>query len=137
MRQRAWVVALLVVAMAVGCKRTPEGDKVAQDTRQVVKSAGEYVHAQYVAAGQVALADMQKRIDELSVSAASAGDVVKADAQVKLQQLRLEGTRMRAEFDDLKNATDANWEAAKAAFEKSQADLNERILHARDWLSAR
>jgi len=89
----------------------------------------------FVASASADLDTLDQKIKELSDKAATASDSVKADAQVKLQELREKRSALNQKLDAVKNATEADWNDAKTAFQNSYDDVKSSLKQAWQWLN--
>ncbi len=109
-----------------------------ENAKEVAQSAVDYTYDKKDAFAAKASADLEsldQNIKELSDKAANASDNIKADAQVKLQELREKREALGKKMDDVKNATEANWNDAKAAFVQSYDDVKASFKAAWQWLT--
>jgi hypothetical protein len=89
----------------------------------------------FVAGASADLDALDQKINELSDKAATASDSVKADAQVKLQELRDKRAVLDQKLDAVKNATEADWNDTKTAFQNSYDDVESSLKQAWQWLN--
>jgi phosphopentomutase len=108
-----------------------------ENMKQSVQSAVDYTFDKKDAFAAKASADLDaldQNIKDLGDKAATGTDSVKADAQVKLQELRDKRTALQQKMDEVKNATAANWDEAKAGFQQSYDDMKAATKSAWEWL---
>ena len=108
------------------------------NAKEAVQSAVDYTFDKKDAFAAKANADLEsldQNIKELSDKAANASDSIKADAQIKLQELREKRAALGKKMDDVKNATEANWNDAKTAFVQSYDDVKASFKAAWQWLT--
>jgi len=97
-----------------------------------------YTYAQkdaFVAQAQSDLSAMDQKITELSDKAANASESVKADAQTKIQDLRDKRADLDQKLASVKNASEDQWDDAKAGFQQSYDDVKNSLQQAWDWLT--
>jgi hypothetical protein len=88
----------------------------------------------FVAGATNDIAVLDLRIQALADQVATASDSVKADAQVKLQELRAKRAVLDQKLTDLKNSTEANWDDVKTGFQTSYDDTKSSVKTAWQWL---
>jgi len=109
-----------------------------ENAKEAVQAAVDYTYDKKEAFTAKASADLEsldQNIKDLADKAANASDSIKADAQVKLQELREKREALGKKMDDLKNATEANWNDAKTAFSQSYDDVKAAFKSAWQWLT--
>jgi hypothetical protein len=109
-----------------------------ETTKESVQSAVDYTYDQKDAFTAKASADLDaldQKIKELGDKVATGTDSVKADAQVKLQDLRDKRAVLQQKMDDVKNSTAANWNDVKAGFQQSYDDTKSAVKAAWQWLN--
>lgn len=108
-----------------------------QDIKESLSSAWDYTYDKkdaFVADATNDLSALDQKIQSLSDKAATASDNVKADAQVKLQELRAKRAVLDQKLTDVKNSTEANWNDVKAGFQASYEDAKTSVKQAWQWL---
>ena len=98
--------------------------------KESLQSATDYTYDKkddFVAGASADVAVVDQKIKELSDKAASASDSVKASAQAKLQELNVKRDVLGKQLDDVKSATEANWNDMKAGFKSSYADVKDSL----------
>jgi hypothetical protein len=80
---------------------------------------------------------LDQKIGVLSDKVASISDSSKADAQAKLQDLQSQRAALDKKLDDVKNATQADWNDAKTAFENSYNDTKNSLKQTWQWLNGK
>jgi hypothetical protein len=106
--------------------------------KESMQSAVDYTYGKkdaFVANANTELSELDQKMKELSDKAATASDSVKADAQTKLQELRDKRAALDKKFDDVKNATEANWNDVKAGFQNAYDNTKESLKQAWQWLT--
>jgi len=106
-----------------------------KDSMQTTKDYTYDKKEAFVASASADLDALDQKIKELSDKAATAGDSVKAAAQVKLQGLRDKRAVLNPKLDAVKNATEADWNDAKTAFQDSYADVKNSLKQTWQWLN--
>ena len=71
--------------------------------------------------------DLDQRASNLSNHLASASDNTKAELQQTLDEIQVKRAELGRKLDDIKNASQDNWNDAKAAFAKSYHDLKAEL----------
>lgn len=103
------------------------------DFKESLQSAVDYTYDKkddFVAGASADVAAVDEKITELSDKAASATDSVKASAQPKLQALNAKRIELGKKLDDVKNATEADWNDVKAGFKSSYDDVKTSLKQA-------
>jgi hypothetical protein len=90
---------------------------------------------EFVASAQSDLNALDQKIKNFSDKAATATGSTKADAQTELQKLRSKRAVLDRKFDDVKNASKADWNDAKTAFKNSYDDTKNSVKQAWQWLN--
>jgi len=107
------------------------------DVKESMKPVADYTYEKkdaFVANAKADLDALDLKIKELSDKAAAASDSVKNAAQAKLQALNGKREELGKKFDDVKNATQANWDELKAGFKTSYDDVKAALQQAWQWL---
>jgi uncharacterized protein YhaN len=108
------------------------------DIKNSMQSVTDYTYDKkdvFVANASTNLDALDQKIQELSDKAATASDSVKADAQIKLQELRNERAALNQKLDAVKNSTEADWNDVKTAFQNSYDDVKSSLKQAWQWLN--
>ena len=108
------------------------------NVKDSMQSAADYTYDKkdaFVAAAGEELNALDQKTKELSDKAASASDSIKADAQIKLQELRDKRAALDKKLDAVKNATEANWNEVKAGFQTAYDDTKDSLKQAWQWLT--
>lgn len=92
---------------------------------------------EFVASAQSDLAALDQKIKKFSDKAATTTGSTKADAQAQLQKLRSKRAVLDRKLDDVKNASEADWNGAKTAFKNSYDDTKNSLKQAWQWLNDR
>jgi hypothetical protein len=90
----------------------------------------------FVAGAQTDLNALDQKTSTLAGKIAGASDSAKADLQQKLQDINNRRADLGKRYDDVKNATAANWDDAKAAFVKAYFDFRATLKAGQDSLAA-
>lgn len=148
MKKLISVVSLLVVALAMGCK--PSGDKPAtgttaqqldqakaatKDAAQQIKEYSYAQKAQFVAAMEAQLADLDRSLDELSAKIEKSSAAAQAEAKPKLAALKEQSVQLKKQLAAATNATESTWDTIKAEFEKGYAAVKTGVMNSRQWMS--
>ncbi len=108
------------------------------DIKDSMQSTKDYTYDKkdaFVASASADLDTLDQKIKALSDKAATASDSVKADAQIKLQELRDKRAVLNQKLDAVKNATEADWNDVKTAFQNSYDDVKTSLKQAWQWLN--
>jgi outer membrane murein-binding lipoprotein Lpp len=107
------------------------------DLKDYLQATNNYTYDKkdaFVASASADLDALDQKIKELSDKAATASDSVKADAQTKLHELRDKRVVLDKKLDDVKKATEADWNDAKTGFQNSYDDVKNSLKQAWQWL---
>jgi hypothetical protein len=148
----AVVLPVLALAITAGCK--PESESTAdspasrnaatqfvrakEETREAIDATRDYAYAQkaeYAAKIRAELAELNKELDQLAVKIESSSASAKAEAKVKLQEVRDKVARLDQNLDSVQGATESTWEEVKAGVKKGYEEVKESFRQARQWLS--
>jgi exonuclease VII large subunit len=154
MRPTILIISFLIVAeLAVGCTPTggnaaegpiqvepasPERDKVKTETKEAVQAMQDYTRAQktkLVAETQKELAEIQTELDRLAAEVDRSKGETKADAEIKLDEVRGKWAGVKTQLEQAETATEAAWNDAKRGLQKSRDELKESFENSRQWLS--
>jgi hypothetical protein len=108
------------------------------DIKDSMQSATDYTYDKkdaFVANASTNLDALDQKIKELSDKAAMASDSVKSNAQIKLQGLQDQRAELGKKLDEVKNASETNWNEVKVGFEDSYDDVKASLKQAWQWLS--
>jgi hypothetical protein len=108
------------------------------DLKDSMQTSKDYTYDKkdaFVAGARADLDALDQKIKELSAKADTTGDSVKADAQIKLQELRAKRADLDVKLDAVKNATAADWDDTKVAFQNSYDDAKNSLKQAWQWLT--
>jgi hypothetical protein len=103
------------------------------DIKDSVQSAADYSYDkknEFVANASADVDTLDQKMNELSNHVANSSESVKTDAQAKLQELDAKRAELGAKLDDVKNATETNWDEVKTGFENSYHDLKNSLKQA-------
>jgi D-ribose pyranose/furanose isomerase RbsD len=101
--------------------------------KESLQSATDYTYDKkedFVAGATTDMTAVDQQISQLSDKVANASDSVKASAQAKLQQLNAQRATLGHKLDDVKNATEANWNDVKTGFTSSYDDVKASLKQA-------
>ena len=137
MKKTLLLIVLLAIGTAVFFYKKSGGDLT---TQQVVRSHMDYNYPYdkkdvFNDDASADLAELDQRINDLSVKAAAAGAAVQADAQPKIQKLRNDRAALDKKLDALKNATQANWNDLKTDYQKSDQEMKSSLEQTWQWLA--
>jgi chromosome segregation ATPase len=108
------------------------------DIKDSMQTSKDYTYDKkdaFVAGASADLNTLDQKIKELSDKTAAASDSVKADAQTKLQELRAKRADLDVKLDAVKNATAADWDDTKTAFQNSYEDVKNSLKQTWQWLT--
>lgn len=100
------------------------------DIKESLGSTNDYTYDkkdEFVSKANADLAALDQKIKDWSDNAANASDSMKADMQAKLKTLNDKRAALDQKLDDVKNATAANWDAAKTTFKNSYEDVKDSL----------
>ena len=106
--------------------------------KESLQSAMDYTYDKkdaFVAGASADLDALDQKIKELSDKAATASDSIKNEAQTKLQDLRDKRAELGKKLDDVKNASQANWNELKTGFQTAYDDVKTSLQQAWQWLN--
>ncbi|MFZ0829071.1 MAG: methyl-accepting chemotaxis protein [Verrucomicrobiia bacterium] len=143
MNNKIWAIAFLfTAAFAAGCDKPPTAsqqlDTVKTETKQAAQDMKDYTFAQkaeFVAAMQIQLDNLNHDLDQLSAKIDGSSDAVKAEAKPKLQALRDQAAQLNRQLDGARNATDSTWDNVKGGFQKAYESTKDGFNSARQWVS--
>ena len=108
------------------------------DVKESMQPTADYTYDKkdaFVAAAKADLDALDQKIKEFSDKVATASGSVKADAQTKLLELRDKRPVLNQKLDAVKNATEADWNDTKTAFQNSYDDVKNSLKQAWQWLT--
>jgi ElaB/YqjD/DUF883 family membrane-anchored ribosome-binding protein len=145
------IACLTLAALAVGCQPSSESsvtesrqdtarqlDQVQQETKEATQAMNEYDYtqrAEFVAAKQTQLAEINRDLDQLAARIENADDAAKAEATPRLEALRAQVVQLNTHLDDARNATASTWDDVKAGFQQGYSELSDGFNQARHWVS--
>jgi hypothetical protein len=148
------IVVLAILAIAAGCKKSDEvpapssavsnspsaqqalqsvkeaTKDAVENVKQAVQSGVDYTYArkeEFVAKAQADLYSLDQKMKEFSDKASAAAEPVKTEAQNKLQELKNKRTDLDRKLEDVKAATQDNWNDARATFQKAYDDVKDSL----------
>ncbi|HEY3931161.1 MAG TPA: hypothetical protein VGM58_02205 [Verrucomicrobiae bacterium] len=107
------------------------------DIKDSFQSTKDYTYDRkddFVSSANADLNALDQKLQELSDKAANASDSVKAEAQTKIQDLRTQRAALNTKLDNVKNATEANWDDARNDFNNAYEDLKNSLKQMWQWL---
>jgi len=152
MKHKKLLITLLSVAVvAVGCKPSAEKsaaenreataqqfDKVKTETKEAAHAMKDYAFAQkaeFVATMEKQLAELNRDLDQLAEKIEKSSASAKAEASIKLQEVREKVARLNESLDGVQSATESTWEEVKAGVKKGYEEVKDSFRQARQWLS--
>jgi hypothetical protein len=121
-----------------GWENVKEGTTNAwNDLKDSAQSTADYTYDkkdEFVAKASADLSLLDQKIKELSDKVATASDSVKNEAQAKLQDLQGKRATLDKKLDDVKNATQADWDELKTGFQTSYDDTKNSLKQTWQWL---
>jgi hypothetical protein len=91
----------------------------------------------FISEARTSLDNLDQNAADLSNRLASASDSTKAGLQQTLQDIKEKRADLDSKYDGIKNATQDNWNDAKAAFAKSDHDLKADLKAAWDSVTSK
>jgi chromosome segregation ATPase len=156
MNKHLTVTLFSVALLALGCKPSSEkpasgsgvqsaAEKVeiktkdaAQAEKDLAQAKKNYAYAQkdeFVKEKETDLSEINRGIDVLSARVETLSDAKKADAAPRLQALRDQSAKLKAQLDEAKTATESTWDHVKAGASKAGEELKDGFQRARQWAS--
>ena len=144
MKNLLLTISLLGAVLAAGCKPSTTDttaqqlDKAQAATKDAANQIRDYTYeqkAEFVAAMQSQLADLNRSLDEISARIEKSGAAVQADAEPKLVALRGQATQLGKQLAKIADATPSTWSVIKADSEKAYAALKDGVAQSRQWIS--
>jgi hypothetical protein len=148
---RLAITFLTITVFAVGCKPSTEQPttenpkataeqfaRVKQETNRAAQEMKDYAYAQkaeFVAAMQRQLDEINRELDQLAAKIEKSSDAAKAEAKPRLQALRDQTAKLTQQLSEAGNATESTWGDVKAGFNKGYSELKDGFQAARQWLS--
>jgi hypothetical protein len=147
------VTFLIVLGCAAGCTPTEgnaaEGtiqvepvpkqrDKIDAKTKEAVQAIQDYTYAQkaeFVAKTRKELTEIQTELNRLAARVDRSKGAAKAEAKIRLNAVRENWARAKAELGQAESATEATWNDVKRGLQKSRDELRESFENSRQWLS--
>jgi len=108
------------------------------DIKEKTGSTGDYTYAkkdEFVTQATADVNALDQKIRELSDQAAKANESAKDDARTKLQDVHNKREALDQKLNNVKTATEADWNNAKAAFRNSDEEVQNSIKQTWQWLS--
>jgi len=152
--KRTWtlVSVLSLAALITGCEpanqtsqverqQTDAAERYEEATKEIVEAAeaaGSYAEAQkavFVTQMEERVAALKSETEDLRARIANTNDEVKAEGAKKLEALQEKAEQLGGQLDEVRNATESNWEEVKAGFETTYNETREAFDDARAWLS--
>jgi ElaB/YqjD/DUF883 family membrane-anchored ribosome-binding protein len=112
-------------------------DQLKQDTSNAAQDMKNYTFTEkdaFVAKMQTELDSLNQELAALSAKIANASDAVKADAQPKLDALRVKIAELGPELDKAKNSTESTWDEVKGGTQKAFDSTTDAFKEAGLWL---
>jgi hypothetical protein len=149
MKRILLITTCLAAALATGCKpaekestvettAAKQMDEAQAATTRAADQIKDYTFAQkseFVAQMKVQIAELNKSLDELSMTIAGSTDAVKAEAEPKVAALREQATQLNKQLASLTSATPSTWDGIKADSEKAYDSLKDGFSQASDWVA--
>ncbi len=141
------IACAATTVLAAGCNQSSDTpaqttaeqlDKVkaeAKTTSQDIKDYAFNQKAEFVAKMQAELDELNRNLDTLEKRIEKGSDTAKAEAQVKLKDLREKSKLLAKQLDDAKGANESTWDSIKAGSQKAFGDLKDGFNQARQWVS--
>jgi chromosome segregation ATPase len=107
-------------------QKTKDAFAAGDSTNEVSTNYFGYDYSQkdnFVNEAQASLAELDQKASNLNNRLATASDNTKTNLQQTLDDIKAKRADLGQKLDDIKNATQDNWNDAKAAFAKSYHDL--------------
>jgi hypothetical protein len=111
-------------------QKTKDAFTAGDSTNEVSTNYFGYDYSQkdnFVNEARASLNDLDQKASGLTNRIAAASDKTKADLQQTLDDINVKRADLGRKLDDIKNATQDNWNDAKASFVKSYHDLKAEL----------
>ena len=108
------------------------------DIEDSIQSTNDYPYDKkdaFVAEAGADLGALDLKMTELSDKTAAAADSTKSEAQAKLLALHEKRMALDKKLDDVKSATEADWNAIKVGFMTSYDDTKTSLKQTWEWLA--
>jgi DNA anti-recombination protein RmuC len=135
------VTFLSAAAFAMGCSKetttTTQIEKIQEKTEATAQDMKEYTYAQraqYADDMRAQLAAQDREMEQLSIRVEKANEAARNEDRPKLQALRDQRARMNKQLDDIKDASESNWNSVKADSRKAFADMKDGFNRSRQWI---
>ena len=136
------LISFSAAMFALSCKKTAttsqQLDKVQVKTTEAAREMKDYAYAQkdeFVVNMKVQLAELNRDLDLLAARIERSSDVIKAEAQPKLDALRAQIAVLNKQAVQATDASESSWDSAKGDFKKSYEASKNGFNQARQWLS--
>ncbi|MDD5308527.1 MAG: hypothetical protein PHU25_14490 [Deltaproteobacteria bacterium] len=147
------ITFFLVAALAGGCATTDgkaavepkqsgtatvKLEKAKTETKEAVQASQDYAYAQkteFVDKMKKDLTGIQEEVDRLSVRVDKSSGAAKADAKIRLEEVRQKWAQAKKQLDQAESATEATWDNVKGGVRKSYGELKDSFDKTRQWLS--
>jgi len=136
------LVLIPAAAFLAGCEKpktaTSEIAKVQAKTAEAAADMKDYTFAQkaeFSAAMQSQIAEINRDLDALETKLAGASAEVKAEAKPKIEALRAQSAALTKQLDLVKDSTESTWDSVKAGTKKAYGELKDGFNAARQWVS--
>ncbi len=138
----ALALAFALSLASVGCskeKSTSESlDQLKAETKKVAQEVDDYTFAHRVEfSGRVQsqLTAINMELTELEARVAKNGGEAKTDAEARIKLLRNKTSDLGKQIDQLKDATESNWDSVKSATKKGLVEIQDQFKQVRQWMS--
>jgi prefoldin subunit 5 len=116
-------------------ERMTRTESAVGDARQDLEAYTYEQRTQFIASMETELEAINESIDELALRIERSGAEAKAAATPRLNELRNEARLLQNRLDEVKEATDSNWNTVKASTRETYDNLKQNLAGARQWLS--
>ena len=136
------LLTVVVATFLVGCEQekttAQKLDQLKAETKQVARDLEDETYgkrAEFTARTKLQLDSLNLELTQLEARIEKASGTAKADSAAKIKALREKTSELGQKLDDIKNATESNWETVKSGTKKGLVELQDQFNQARQWIS--
>ncbi len=136
------LLTVIAATFLVGCEQEKSNsqklDQLKAETKQVARDLDDETYgkrAEFTARTKIQLDSLNLELSQLEARIEKASGTAKADSTAKIKALREKTSELGQKLDDIKNATESNWETVKSGTKKGLVELQDQFNQARQWIS--
>ena len=136
------LLTVIAATFLVGCEQEKSNsqklDQIKAETKQVARDLDDETYvkrAEFTARTKIQLDSLKLELTQLEARIGKASGTAKADSEAKIQTLREKTSQLGQKLDDLKDATESNWDSVKSGAKKGLVELQDQFNQARQWMS--